>query len=498
MAKKPIYEELEQRIKELEKEAVEYKRVEEELRSSEEQYKTLTNSSLTGIFIHQDERYVFVNDRFAKMHGYSAEELLGKEYKALIHPDDREVIAKRVSKRLKGESVPYQYEVQRLRKDGKTIWCEMIAAAIEYRGKSAVMGNIMDITQRKQAEKALRESEEMARALLNATTDAVVLLDSKGVILDVNETYAKRFQKSTDEMLGLCIWYLFPPGVTEARMANVKKVFETGKPIRMVDERQGMWNDTNTYPVYNFRGEVTRVAVFVRDITDRKRAEEHVHTLTQQLMKAQENERQRIARDLHDNVAQDLSLLKIGCETLFDGQPSLPVEIRQKASELSKILKRSITSVRDMAYDLHPPGLDQLGLASTIYQYCEEFAEKNRININFFAAGLDDLKIPFDTEINLYRLIQEALWNINKHADATRVTIKMVASFPYIILRIEDDGKGFDVKGRMAEAFAEKRMGLRSMEERVSLLNGKMRIKSRPTEGTKIFVEVPYKEKNRV
>ena len=87
MAKKPIYEELEQRIKELEKEAVEYKRVEEELRSSEEQYKTLTNSSLTGIFIHQDERYVFVNDRFAKMHGYSAEELLGKEYKALIHPD---------------------------------------------------------------------------------------------------------------------------------------------------------------------------------------------------------------------------------------------------------------------------------------------------------------------------------------------------------------------------------------------------------------------------
>jgi signal transduction histidine kinase len=213
-------------------------------------------------------------------------------------------------------------------------------------------------------------------------------------------------------------------------------------------------------------------------------------------MKAQENERQRISRYLHDSVAQDLSLLKIGLETLFDGQPSVSVKVKQKSSELSKILKRSISAVRDFAYNLHPPGLDQLGLVRTVYQYCEEFAEKKHINIDFFAAGMDDLTIPFDTEINLYRLIQEALWNIKKHAHANSVTLKMVASFPYIILRIEDDGKGFDINDRMASAIKEKRMGLRSMEERVGLLNGKMKIQSRPTEGTKIFIEVPYKEKN--
>ncbi len=377
MPKKPTYEELEQRVKKLEKEAIGCKQVEKALRRSEEKYKALTINSLTGIFIHQDGRFVFVNYRFATMHGYTVEELLGKEYKVLLHPDYREVIAERVSKRLKGESVPYQYEVQRLKKDGETIWCEMIAAAIEYRGKPAIMGNIMNITKRKQAE-------------------------------------------------------------------------------------------------------------------------EHVRTLTQQLMKAQESERQRIARYLHDNVAQDLSLLRIGCETLFDNYPSIDIGIKQKASELSKILKRSISAVRDFAYDLHPPGLDQLGLVRTVYQYCEEFAEKKRININFFAAGMDDLTIPFDTEINLYRLIQEALWNIKKHADADSVTLKMVASFPYIILRIEDDGKGFDIDDRMVSAVKEKRMGLRSMEERVGLLNGKMKIQSRPTEGTKIFIEVPYKEKNCV
>ncbi|MGD9106346.1 MAG: PAS domain S-box protein [Desulfobacterales bacterium] len=377
MPKKPTYEELEQRVKKLEREAIRCKQVEEELRRSEEKYKTLTTSSLTGIFIHQDGMFVFVNDRFAKMHGYTGEELLGKEYNTLIHPDYREIIAERVAKRLKGEAVPHQYEVQRLKRDGETIWCEMIAAAIEYRGKPAIMGNIMDITKRKQAE-------------------------------------------------------------------------------------------------------------------------EHVRTLTQQLMKAQENERQRIAHYLHDNVAQDLSLMKIGWETLFDDRSSVSVNRKQKFLELSEILKRSIATVRDIAYDLHPPGLDQLGLVRTIYQYCEEFAEKNRIKINFFAAGMDDLSLPFDTEINLYRLIQEALWNTKKHADAASVILKMVASFPYIILRIEDDGKGFDINDRMASAVKEKRMGLRSMEERVGLLNGKMKIQSRPTEGTKIFIEVPYKEKNHV
>ncbi len=498
MEKQPSNEELQQRIAELEEIAAGHQKIEEELRRGEELYKTLIDSSLTGIFIHQNGRYVYVNERFARMHGYSVQELLGKEYKTLVHPQDRADITERVSKRLKGEPVPYQYEVRRLRKDGETIWCEMIATAIEYRGKPSVMGNIMDISQRKQAEKALQESEEMARALLNATTDAVVLLDTQGVILDVNETYARRFQKNQDDMLGLCIWYLLPPGVTEARMVNVKRVFETGQPIRMVDERHGIWNDTNIYPVRNAQGEVTRVAVFVRDVSERKQAEEHIRILTQQMIKAQEDERLRIARDLHDNVAQDLSLLKIGCETLFDGQVSMPGEVVEKASELSEILQRSITAVRNMAYDLRPPGLDQLGLVRTVYQYCEEFSEKNEIKIDFSAAGLDDLRLPVDIEINLYRLIQEALRNVIKHAGAAKVKIRMVASFPWIILRIEDNGKGFFVKERMLEAFAEKRMGLRSMQERVSLLKGKMKIKSRPKEGTKIYIEVPYKESTRV
>jgi signal transduction histidine kinase len=117
------------------------------------------------------------------------------------------------------------------------------------------------------------------------------------------------------------------------------------------------------------------------------------------------------------------------------------------------------------------------------------------VSVDFYSAGMKDLQLDFDTEINLYRLIQEGLNNIKKHAQAGHVVIRLVASSPNIILRIEDNGKGFDVERRLARSLKEKRMGLSSMEERVSLLEGKMNIRSRPSKGTKILIEVPCRER---
>jgi len=148
--------EMRRQIIESEASETERKQAEEVLQESEKEYKTLIENSLTGIFIHQDGKYVFVNDRFAEIHGYKPEELLGKEYLTLIHPDDREVLRQIASKRLKGEAVPQQYEVRGLRKDGMTIWCEVMATSIQYRGRPAIMGNIIDITRRKWAEKRVK------------------------------------------------------------------------------------------------------------------------------------------------------------------------------------------------------------------------------------------------------------------------------------------------------------------------------------------------------
>ncbi len=137
--------------KQLRAEIEERKQAEEALRESEQKYKTLTESSLTGINIHQDGKYVFVNDRFAQIHGYKREELLGEHYLTLVHPDERERVRQTGSKRLNGEPAPQRYEVNRLRKDGGAVWCETIAVRIEYKGKPALMGNIVDINERKRA-----------------------------------------------------------------------------------------------------------------------------------------------------------------------------------------------------------------------------------------------------------------------------------------------------------------------------------------------------------
>jgi signal transduction histidine kinase len=248
-------------------------------------------------------------------------------------------------------------------------------------------------------------------------------------------------------------------------------------------------------PIFGDDGRFEGSFAVITDITERKRTEEHVRNLSQELIKAQEIARQKLACDLHDNLAQDLSTLKIGLATLLDDQLEISPDVRQRVSELSKRVQHSITIVRDMAYNLHPATLEELGLVQTIRQYCGEFSVNSAIEIEVFSVGIDSVELDFDTEISLYRMIQEGLNNIRKHAEASHVVIRLSVSFPYIMLSIEDNGKGFDLEKRLDAAFRERRMGLRSMEQRVAFLDGRMKIESRPTQGTRISARIPYTEK---
>ena len=238
------------------------------------------------------------------------------------------------------------------------------------------------------------------------------------------------------------------------------------------------------------------VIVAAMDITELKRAEDLVFNLSQMLMQAQERERQMISRELHDSIAQNLSTLKIGYDLIFDDQPAISHELKVKMAKYSNLIDQTITAVRNLAYDLRPPVLDEIGLVKALEIYCDEFSENSGIKVDFQSAGIHKLNFDSNTEIHLYRLVQEGLNNIRKHAHATRATIKMVGASPNIILRIEDDGKGFDVKARELVLDKEKRLGIRSMKERVNLLGGQMTIHSRLMEGTKIFIKYPIHIKN--
>ena len=184
------------------------------------------------------------------------------------------------------------------------------------------------------------------------------------------------------------------------------------------------------------------------DISDRKESEERIHKLSQQLMQVQEDERQLISRELHDTVAQDLSVAKMECDLIYGEMLNDCLPEAQRIKEISGALQKTISGVRNMAYDLRPPGLEELGLVDTIYQFCEDFAQMWGVSVDFQSAGLKKLKLDYGNQINLYRLVQEGLTNIRKHAAASRVTVKLASAFPNIFLRIEDNGRGFDAQKR--------------------------------------------------
>jgi signal transduction histidine kinase len=231
---------------------------------------------------------------------------------------------------------------------------------------------------------------------------------------------------------------------------------------------------------------------WLNHLKERKRSETQIRTLTQKLMKTQENERRMISRELHDRVGQDLSGIKVSLETLFDPQPAESHEIKEKVTRLASLLDHTIFTVRDLAYDLRPPGLEEMGIVQALAMFCNDFSEKTRIHTDFHSVGIEKMKLDFNTQINLYRMIQEGLNNIHKHAEATRAVVKLTAAYPHIILRIEDNGKGFDVEKRAREMDSEKRMGLRSLQERTHLLGGVMIVTSKPGQGTKILIKLPY------
>jgi PAS domain S-box-containing protein len=250
---------------------------EEALRKSEEEYRRLVDSSLTGIFIHQDQEYVFVNNRFAEMHGYEPEELMGKDPLALIHHDERESLREIASRRLRGEAAPEQYEVRRIKKDGTTMWCDMMATVIEYEGRLAITGNMIDITERKQAEWALRKSEEKYSTLVENSLTGIYI-DQDGKVAFANNRFAEIYGYSRDEVVGLDTRNLVHPE-DRAFTNNIRSKRLRGEQAPQEYEARGLTKDGKTIWIarrnaavrYNGKSAVLGNIV---DITERKSAEE--------------------------------------------------------------------------------------------------------------------------------------------------------------------------------------------------------------------------------
>lgn len=201
---------------------------------------------------------------------------------------------------------------------------------------------------------------------------------------------------------------------------------------------------------------------------------------------------------IHNQPAKDLSMFSIICDTLFSTRLTISREIQQNVLELFDTLKKPIVYIRGLESNLSPTSLDEHDLLRAVLRICEEFFSEHRVNINFYSAGMDSLNLDFVIEANIHSFICETLNNIKKHANASTVNIRILCSTSKIVVRVEDDGKGFYAEDLAIVPPREKYMGLRTMEEKVRMLEGKMKIHSRPMAGTRIFIEIPFKQSKGV
>ena len=254
----------------------ERKKIEAALRESEEKYRTLINQANDVISIVQDGVIKMCNPRLAEFWGGSIEEVLGKPFTDFVHPEALHEVIDRYNRRMAGESPPSLYETVCMRKDGSKSYVELNAGIISYKGKNADLVIVRDINERKKAEETLRESEATARELLNAPTDSVILIDCEGKILALNEIAASRFGKRSDELVGIMSYDILPKEVAQLRRSLMAPVLEKREMVRFVDQRDGRWYDTVAYPIVNESGNVKKIAIIARDVTEQKNIEKQL------------------------------------------------------------------------------------------------------------------------------------------------------------------------------------------------------------------------------
>jgi PAS domain S-box-containing protein len=360
----------------LRKQIFECEQAELALRESELKYATLVEDALIGVYIIQDRKIEFANDKFADIYGYSKDELIGMDSLDLVHPHDRPLVKKLREKRLKGQKVPAEYESKGLKKNGDIIWVMRSLSQINYKGRPAISGIVADISKRRKAEEALRQSDKELRILSN------------------------------------------------------------------------------------------------------------------QLLSAEEKERKRIARELHDGIGQALSAIKFSVENalLELRKTSNPIDLGSLES-IIPLTQKTIEEVRRIVKDLRPSILDDLGILATIGWFCREFQDVYAgIRIETTIDVKED-EVPLYLKTMIYRIMQEALNNVAKHSQANYVHLQMRKTETGLELVIHDNGRGFNLDQAIALKTSHRGFGLASMRERAELSGASFEINSAAESGTTIRVD---------
>jgi PAS domain S-box-containing protein len=467
-----------------------HKRAEEALRNSEAKFAKAFEGSPAMITIAriEDRRYVEVNRAFEQHTGFSRSELLGRSVSEVALRLDLQSLDHAFAEAVTYGSVRNMEALIR-QKTGQRLFVLLSADLIEFDGKPCVLTVAEDITERKQADDALRESEERFRIMADSAPIMMWMAGPDKGCTDFNRGWLAFTGRAITEERGDGWAAGVHPADLQDCISKYHAAFDQRRPFTLQyrlrrHDGEYRWITDTGVPRFLPDGSFVGYIGCCIDVEDQKQAELARTELSRRLMTAQEAERRRIARELHDGIGQALALL--GIQLQRAGQPSSLGKKHPGVKELCSRVKEIGEQVSRLSHQLHSSELEYLGLVVAVKGLCREFAQQFRVKIECTCQGVPE-ELDNDVALCLLRMVQESLHNIAKHSRATSVHVELAGTDGELVLTVTDNGVGFDA-GTASKA---KGLGLVSMRERMHLIGGKFSITSKLGDGSRIQARAP-------
>lgn len=480
-------------------------RAEDKLIQSEQFYRSLIADSLDlTLLLNAEGEITYASAAVKRILGYREEDILHTNAFQYIHPEDLGWALQSFEREVDENPVIKFIVVRVLKKNGEWLWCMVRGHnLLANPAIRALAVYIHDDTPRLHATEALKQSEKRFRTLIRDLQIGVLLQDAQGRIEMTNQATCKLFDINEEEVLGGKVWELYDDVTHE----NGSRFQQSERPsFRAIQSKQlvkdvvmGVWNwkqkervwlMVSSDPILDEAGNVLHVVSSFTDITERKKLERksfaekmaHQRQLSQATIEGQEKERLEIGKELHDNIGQQLTTVKLFLDMAkATADEKTLLVVNQALRGVSEI----INDVRSMSRSLVPPTLKDLGLIDSINDLIESFRSTQSLSIELDYFEFDEDQVPDNKKLALYRMLQEQLNNVAKHADARHVSIILRQTPGNILLQVKDDGKGFDIHK------IKRGLGIANINNRAEVFGGNVLLNAAPGEGCEMNVCLP-------
>jgi PAS domain S-box-containing protein len=473
------------------RDVTELKRAEEAAQRGAEAIRDLYNNAPCGYHsLDKDGVFLRMNETELRWLGYTREEVIGKlDFADILTANSRQVFAKNFP-RLKETGLVRDLEFDLVRKDGSVFPVLVSATAVRDDDGNYLMSRstVYDMTEKKRAQEAVATERQRLFDVLETLPAMICLLTPDYHVAFANRGFRERFGESHGRH---CYEYCFGR-TAPCEFCETSRVLKTGKPHHWeVTGPDGSTIDTYGFPFTDADGSSMILKMDV-DITERKRAEESLRQLSGQLLRAHDDERRRVARELHDSIGQELVALDLNLGWIKQSVDILDPRTNRVFAESFEIVKRCAQEIRDFSYLLHPPMLDEYGLASALRWYAEGFARRTKIHVNLDAPNYLPRR-PREVETALFRIVQECLTNVHRHSGSPSVRIRVVQEANRFCVEVADQGRGTRAPAP-GSAGSRPGTGVAGMRERMRELGGTLEIVS-DDHGTTVRASLPMEQK---